>query len=250
MAIERTVVIVGSGGVGKSPLDELFKDTVGRIDPYRLRPNGPRNSGDKLYAPPKLHDDLNGLLKKLGDQEQLIPNEEETIEWHPRGKVLLFTVRRVWQSLSLSSRGFMSAQLAKAEIYAPVLEVLLERCDDFKAVLGKIEIVILNPAKKSLTKMANWDELKTVTRHNCEKRGDLVDSIEKRVKFMDVETPVWRRFIEKGATECAGWEFEEYRYPKEEKYNAARAVLLLQVRKHLAQANPSLAEFLKSDAEL
>lgn len=38
--IERTVVVVGPGGVGKSPLDALFRDDMVKIDPYRLRSEG------------------------------------------------------------------------------------------------------------------------------------------------------------------------------------------------------------------
>jgi len=52
--IERTVIIVGPGGVGKSPLDALFRDDIIKIDPYRLRPSGPRDSNDIFYAHPKL----------------------------------------------------------------------------------------------------------------------------------------------------------------------------------------------------
>ena len=66
VGIRKTLVIMGPGGVGKSPLDALFKDGVIRLDPYRLRPNGPRGQGDKLYAPPELHDDLKGGACKTG----------------------------------------------------------------------------------------------------------------------------------------------------------------------------------------
>ncbi len=59
---KQTLIIVGPGGVGKSPIDGLVRKDVLRLDPYRLRSKGhPRDTDDRLYAPPKLRDEL-GLV--------------------------------------------------------------------------------------------------------------------------------------------------------------------------------------------
>jgi len=47
--VERTLIVVGPGGVGKSPLDFLLKPDIIKIDPYRLRSDGPRNASDVLF---------------------------------------------------------------------------------------------------------------------------------------------------------------------------------------------------------
>lgn len=251
MGIARTVVITGPGGIGKSPLDDLFKDTVFRIDPYRLRLNGPRNSEDKLYAPPRLHGDLENVLEKLGDPAHPVPCQGEDIKWYPKSKVLFFTVRGVWQCLFLDNAELAQAELAKAEIYAPVLVILLKDCDGFREALGEIQIVVLNPATQSLTKITDWNELKAKTQENCRNRGDSDESIRKRSQYIDAEAPAWKALIAQyQATEYVGWPFAEYYYPKEDKYRAARGALLLQARDSLLRCNPSLKDFFKAEEKI
>ena len=247
MRIKHTVVITGPGGVGKSPLDALFKDEVIRLDPYRLRPSGPRSPGDKLYAPPALHDDLKGVLAELDDPLLSIPDKRESIEWFPKSKVLFFTVRGVWQCLFLGNVESTNTELAKAEIYTPVLVRLLDCCGNFVNILGAIKIIVLNPAKTSLTKMIEpWKEIKDATRQNCKRRGDETDSIDKRVKSIDVEAPVWQSLVGKSeATEYVGWPFAEYRYTQ-----GNRSSLLIQARKRLLEGDPTLEEFFKSENEI
>jgi len=251
VGIARTVVITGPGGIGKSPLDDLFKNEMLRIDPYRLRPNGPRNSNDNLYAPPSLHDDLKNVLEKLGDLAHPVPCQDEDIEWYPKSKVLFFTVRGVWQCLFLDNTELAQAELAKAEIYAPVLVALLDGCSAFKKVLGEIQIIVLNPATQSLTKMTDWNELKAQTRKNCEKRGDEAQSINARMDSINAEAPAWKSLTEEyHATEYVGWPFAEYYYPEEDKYRTARAAMLLQARQRLLRGDPILEEFFKAEEEI
>ena len=251
MGIARTVMITGPGGIGKSPLDDLFKNEVLRIDPYRLRPNGPRNSSDNLYAPPSLHDDLKNVLEKLGSLAHPVPCQDEDIEWYPKSKVLFFTVRGVWQCLFLDNAELAQAELAKAEIYAPVLVALLDGCSAFKKVLGEIQIIVLNPATQSLTKMTDWNELKAKTQENCRNHGDSDESIRKRSQYIDAEAPAWKALIAQyQATEYVGWPFAEYYYPEEDKYRTARAAMLLQVRQRLLRGDPTLEEFFKAEEEI
>ena len=44
--IEKTLMIFGPGGIGKSPIDRIVRSEAVRVDPYRLRPSGPRDSDD------------------------------------------------------------------------------------------------------------------------------------------------------------------------------------------------------------
>jgi len=194
-----------------------------------------------------LHDNLKSVIEVLDDQPKVIRAAQETIEWYPKSKVLFFSVRGTWQCLFLNGAHVAKARLAKAEMYAPILVALLERCDDFKALLGEIEIIVLNPVEQSLTKMEDWTEVKKATRHNCKERGDSEDSIEERVKSVDAEAPAWKRLIENGATEYVGWPFAEYRYPEE---GVARSRVLIQARSHLLEGKPSLQKFLRPDAEI
>jgi uncharacterized protein (TIGR03435 family) len=46
----NTLVLVGPGGMGKSPSDHVLEEDVVRVDPYRLRAVGPRDTADVLYA--------------------------------------------------------------------------------------------------------------------------------------------------------------------------------------------------------
>lgn len=60
---KSTLIVVGPGGVGKSPIDDIVRSDVVRLDPYRLRSDGPRNQDDRLYAPPKLRDEVDGSYR-------------------------------------------------------------------------------------------------------------------------------------------------------------------------------------------
>ena len=86
--INKTLIIVGPGGVGKGPLTGLIRDTAVSIDPYRMRPEGPRReSEDPLYVHPKLRGELHSALTVLGEIHVIILNpcneslEEMTDDW-------------------------------------------------------------------------------------------------------------------------------------------------------------------------
>ena len=98
---ENTLIIVGPGGVGKSPLTMLLRNDVAQVDPYRLRSGGPRNSSDTLYVPPKLCPELTCVLEGLGDAVQKVSCGTEQVQWFPKGKILFFIVRGEWQFLIL-----------------------------------------------------------------------------------------------------------------------------------------------------
>lgn len=80
--IKNTLILTGPGGIGKGPLTNLIREDAVSIDPYRLRPDGPRRkSDDPLYAHPKLRTELHSILSSFGDFPRKIPRESnETME--------------------------------------------------------------------------------------------------------------------------------------------------------------------------
>ena len=69
--IQRTMMVFGSGGIGKSPLDEILREDVAKIDPYRLRqrPRDRAENGDSpdlVYAHSNLRSELHRAFSSLG----------------------------------------------------------------------------------------------------------------------------------------------------------------------------------------
>jgi hypothetical protein len=204
---KSTLVIVGPGGIGKGPIDSLVRRDIVRLDPYRLRVDGPRDNDDRLYAPPKLRDELARVFGVFGDTATVKKTDNETVEWYPRAGVVFFTVRQEWQCILVPSD---TGAIAKMEIYAPVLPTLLTIAE-FVQALGDVKIVVLNPALESLSVMNTWIEIEKRTWQNCKNRGDTDKSAEKRAKSVKSEAPYWRELVEKHrAIEAVGWPFPEY----------------------------------------
>jgi len=220
----KTLIITGPGGIGKSPLDELLlpKSKMKRIEPLRHREN-PREN-DIWYAPDWLPKRLEESLKILGDKAKNIGNAKtEKIRWFQKSRIVMFTVRGVWQTLFLPAQTNMG--LIKMEIYAPVLWELL-KISDFKKTLGDIRVLILNPSEKSLLDKANPNadkEIAKMTEINCQERGDAQDKIDARVKSVKEEAPFWRELLERNQTsdfrsfEITGWEYPEWKFKNHKK---------------------------------
>jgi len=205
--IEKTIIVIGPGGVGKSPLDYLFKDNIKKIDPYRLRDKGPRNNTDYFYANPKIYNELHILLKELNDN----PRQIGKVEWFPKSKTLFFKVRSENQFIFLLG---LSGKLAKAEIYSPVLPDILSD-SDIRKIFGTIDIIILNPSSQSIAKMENLKEIEEQTLKNCTERGDSKDSIDNRISSISEEIPAWKILIDKyTTTEYIDWSYPKYLYKK------------------------------------
>jgi hypothetical protein len=206
---KSTLIIIGPGGIGKSPIDDLLPNKVIRLDPYRLRSDGPRDNNDRLYAPPKLHEELTCVFNGFGDAPIKKITDDEYIEWFPQANVVFFTVRGVWQFIIVPND---TGALAKMEIYAPILPTLMT-IDEFVKALGSLKIIVLNPAVESISSMSDWSELEKCTRHNCKERGDSDKSIDKRVSSIATEATYWRELVvSHNAIEAIGWEYPEYIY--------------------------------------
>jgi hypothetical protein len=235
--ITDTLFVVGPGGTGKSPLDKGLRDEIARIDPYRLRNSGPRDSKDKFYAHPKLRDDLYLIYQRLGLGLTYL---SANVHWFPQARTLFIKVRNEWQVLLLEG---LPSGVAKAEIFAPVVPVLLAN-PQVRHVFGRVSVVILNPAGPLAT-LTDLADIKSKTRHNCEKRGDTPDDVSERVDSVDQEVEAWRQMISLGATEYPNWEFAEYVY-REKGENET----LLAARSALLERSPQLEIFFKTKAEI
>lgn len=240
---KNTLIIVGPGGVGKGPLTRLIRANAVALDPHRLRTNGPRReSNDPLYAPPKFRLELLSVLSALGDSLRDIPCETEKLEWCPKSKVLLFTVRGEWQCLILYG---LENEIAKAELYAPIIPAILGITEISKSI-GKIKVIVLNPSKIHLSEMSSWTDLQEITRENCKRRGDSSISIAKRVSTIPIEAPAWRALIaDYHAIEITNWQFSEYRFKVEDNRH-----LLIEARRTILNISPELDIFFKNEGEI
>jgi hypothetical protein len=221
MTITDTLVVVGPGGIGKSPLDRAVKAEVCRIDPYRLRRAGPRDSQDVLYAHPRLRDELYLTYQRLGVGLTYL---SDRVHWFPAAGTLFLKVRDEWHVMFLEA---LPAGIAKAEIFAPAIRAMFEN-PQVRCRFGRVSMVVLDPAGP-LETLTDLGPVKEKTRFNCQRRGDAPDSVEKRVASIDEEAEAWREMIALGATEFANWEFAEYVYREKgerETLAAARRVLL------------------------
>lgn len=231
--ITNTLMIFGPGGIGKSPLERLIRPDVVRIDPYRLRPDGPRDGADSFYAHKGLRDALGRTLTSIGDTRKVL-NGKPSVEWFPSAKATFFDVRGEWQCLLLNG---LKAKYAKAEIFAPALRILLGE-KDIRDLFGKVFVVVLNPVQP-LDTLSNSSSLKAKTRENCKLRGDKPGSIRKRVNSIDDELPAWQSLLTLGGTEYDNWRFPEYKY----RGNFSRT--LKAARNHLLARNRDLEQFFK-----
>jgi len=229
---KSTLIIVGPGGAGKSPIDKLVRSDVVRLDPYRLRTDGPRDREDRLYVSPKLHNELASVFEGFADNATIEKDAGETVEWYPKAGVAFFTVRGEWQCLIIPNN---MGTLAKMEIYAPVLPLLLS-ISQFASILGNCKIIVLNPAPESLLLMGDWTTLENKTEHNCRERGDSEQSTQKRVKSVVAEAPYWRELVKThGAIEAVDWQFPEYVYKRDTGASQKAKQCLLSMDGGLAQ---------------
>lgn len=240
--IRNTLIIAGPGGIGKSPLDKIIKPNILRIDPYRLRKDGPRlpnESGEKdmFYAHMKLRDQLYLTYQRLGLSLTCL---SEDVHWFPQAMTVFLRVRKDWQILFLEG---LDADIGKAEIYAPAIPILLET-PQIRHVFGELSLVLLNPVNR-LEKLKSLKALKDKTRMNCKLRKDKPDSIKNRVRSIDEEVPAWLKMLALGATEYPYWQHAEHTYQTGDKTKK-----FIKVRDDLIKGNPRLEVFFKTEEDI
>lgn len=239
--INETLIIVGPGGIGKSPLDGIVKSDAMRVDPYRLRkePRDPDKKGEKdlFYAYRKLRDQLYLTYQHLGLGLTCL---SPCVHWFSQSMTLFLKVRKDWQLLFLVG---LDAAIGKAEIYAPVIPILLE-IPQIRHVFGRLSMVLLNPVD-NLAKLKSLESLKEETGKNCKLRGDKPESINDRIRSIDDEVPAWLEMLKLGATEYSNWQYAEHVYQTGDK-----KLKLIEARKTLIEKNPRLEIFFKTEEEI
>ena len=156
--IKASCIIMGPGGIGKSPLGKLF-NVDHTWDPYRMRIKGPRSTDKTKYVSPTVYLQFQLTLQMLGDNAIVVGdlNEAPLIDdipgsyilssmerrwfdenrvkvlWYPRSNILFYPVRtEQFQMLVLDGDG-----IVQAELYAPVLGQLLQN-SELIAKFGKV----------------------------------------------------------------------------------------------------------------
>lgn len=246
--IKKTLLIFGPGGIGKSPIDDIIRHDVVRIDPYRMRerPRDREENGgipDFFYANPKLRLELTWIFQKLGDIKEKL-STKPLVEFFPKAQAAFFDVRGDWQCLLLGS---LEAKFAKAEIFGPAVPALFS-CSDVRSVFGDVLIVILNPVQPLSTLNGDFEPIKDATADNCRKAGRSEKDINKRVKSIDdpeaSEVNAWLAMLDLGGTEFPNWAFPEYVYDQD------RVGTLVKARRALIAGLPAISQFLLSEDEI
>ena len=246
--IGKTLLIFGPGGIGKSPIDDIIRPNVIRIDPYRMRER-PRdrdeNGGnpDFFYANPKLRPELTWIFQNLGDTKHNL-SAEPLVEFFPNAQATFFDVRGDWQCLLLGS---LQAELAKAEIFGPVVPALFTR-PDVQTIFGDFSIIILNPVEPLKTLNSNYRGMKDKTEENCREAGRSEKDIKKRVDSIDdpkaSEAEAWLAMLDLGGIEYPNWAFPEYIFKED------RITKLIEAKKVLLAKNRALESFFLSDDDI
>lgn len=247
--IQRTLMIFGPGGIGKSPLSSIIRRDVISVDPYRLRER-PRdraeNGGDPdlFYAHRNLRSELHQAFALLGDHVETL-STEPVVEWFPKARTSFFDVRGEWQCLLLGSS---EGRLAKAEIFGPTVPVLFRR-QEIRSLFGELSIVILNPVEPLQTLKGDYRTLKEATEQNCRKARRTEKDVKKRVNSLDdprvPEAPAWLAMLQlEGALEFPRWPFPEWAYESD------RHSTLIEARRTLVQRSNALIPFLKAEDEI
>ena len=217
-----TTIMLGPAGIGKSPLDKLFKENVIRVEPYRVR-EAPRGPHDKYYVSQEVRDRLR-LLCHDGAVDVL-----SDIEIYPL--VSFFRVRDADQFL-LPPRPSRVPPSYKVEVYAPVLARLLnleaaQQCLPFLTG-GKsyrVLIIILNPCPTGLQDVKH-SRLSEVVEHAVACRHKLKDTepkkakkdIQSRIESLPAELATWKVLLDKAdqtefcVVDVTDWEHLEYTY--------------------------------------
>lgn len=246
--INKTLLIFGPGGIGKTAIDDIIRHDVVRVDPYRMRkrPRDREENGgihDFFYANPKLRPELTWIFQNLGDTRETL-SSKPPVEFFPKARAAFFDVRGEWQCLLL---GTLQAQLAKAEVFGPAVPALFNR-PDVRAAFGDLSIVILNPVQPLATLNGNYESIKKATADNCARAGRHEEEIKKRVKSIDdpeaAEATAWLEMLDLGGIEFPNWAFPEYVYKEN------RIATLIEARKALITDLPAISQFLLSEDEI
>src|SRR5689334_8389297 len=77
--MSMTLCILGASGIGKSPLDGLLRPGVGKVEPYRARPDGARK-GEEYYVNPHMLKELLELNRQAGPALMEVDSDRGNIQ--------------------------------------------------------------------------------------------------------------------------------------------------------------------------
>ena len=190
------VLVFGPSGIGKSPLDEIFRDEVRRLEPHRVR-DAPRDSLDRYHLSKIAH---TSILLLPADQEPKGPfGGASQIFVH--STVALFKVRAEDQVLFRPGDGIPSG-VTMVEIFGPVFRDLLDQRGTVGWVdalfSGTVFAIFLNPWSRPFAQVepnmagnpASPDGRVLV--ELLEQRHEPPAKIERRVANIVEELRAWR----------------------------------------------------------
>lgn len=240
--------ILGAAGVGKSVLNDLLKDGVEIIEPFRARMEGAR-CGEKVYISPVILSELlilnrrvdRGPILCIDSDKSFFPpyisGNHEFRKWlEVYQRATFFAVGNTKQILLHQK---IKSELRKVEIFAPVLLDILENralagIVPFLENVEKTIFLLLNPLNESILNFDTrqiinwagwgrnqWQEIQDKRNKLKHKKSDAAD-VQTRIDLLPIEAEAWRalaKLSEKNRDkycfiECIKWNHFEYLYPE------------------------------------
>jgi len=222
--MKTTIILIGHSGVGKSPLENIFKPAVKISAPLRVR-DKPRDEKDIFYIPQQARD----TLKNLNREKVLAVSGD--IEVYP--SVIFFPVRGSDQ-VALNHTNDPQ-EYVKYEIFAPVYYDLFFTPavrEYYPFLTGglyhRVMVILLNPTpagfldpgfdKAGLLKTAE-NGLRCRHKLMGTEQPEIEKDVAKRIKHIDDELPAWKALLNIPGDypnffflEILNWEFLEYTY--------------------------------------
>ena len=240
--------ILGAAGVGKSVLNDLLKDGVEIIEPFRARTEGARY-GEKVYISPVILSELlilnrrvdRGPILCIDSDKNIFPpylsGNHEFRKWlEVYQRATFFMVGNTKQILLHHK---IKSELRKVEIFAPVLLDILENralrgIIPFLENIEKTIFLLLNPLNESILNFDprqiinwagwgrnQWQEIQDKRNKQKNKRVEPGD-VQARIELLPIEMEAWRAFAQMAEKnkerysfiECVKWNHFEYKYPE------------------------------------
>lgn len=259
--------VLGPAGIGKSPLDALFRNQATTIEPYRVR-KAPRGSDDRYYVASEVLQALLSLCRELGEPFYIVDSKKEgnsyldgSRRWiEIYGQATFFTVRNVEQVL-LHSIATPTSTVRKIEVFGPVLASLLSRISlenrpRFITDVNLTFFILLNPCKESFRQISGDQVIQAydwpfLQRERARRRGKVADEIDVQARIASLldELAAWKSLWglqgNFDVIEVTEWDVFEYTYypnpeGKEDPTGFAKKQLKKALNKLLLTAKDSL----------
>lgn len=240
----KLLFVIGPGGVGKSPLAKTLHEDCVSLDPIRYRKDGPRDKNDSFYVSETEYLDKKNQLTESNGQDDLIENEHTGSVFYKNGNALVFKTKESDQILYIPME-VIDEQLYKLEVHSSEISFLLDKVGIDKMLIADIFFVFLNPSSFPISNPKCLEDMKQLTRLNCEKRsenpnGD-VTSINYRVNAVEEDLVIWNELMNRYPSKF--FEFTEWEYPEYEYKNRNHNEITKEVYELVADKAPDLIDF-------